>query len=125
MLKDGGGVNVNVDSIHGEQCVEWMPVKLPWTASRPQGVALEYAPEVRANAIAPGEVPVERTAAAFENSQVVDIWFPYLPIGDIGTVQQVAEAAIPLCTNAWTNKSILISNPKFITPRINRLGPLI
>jgi glucose 1-dehydrogenase len=109
MLKDGGGVIVNVSSIHGEQSVEWMTAYAASKAaldSLTRGLALEYAPEVRVNAIAPGVVPVERTAAAFENPQVVDMWLPHLPTGDLGTVEQVAAATIPLCTNEWITGTI-------------------
>jgi glucose 1-dehydrogenase len=109
MLKDGGGVIVNVSSIHGEQSVEWMTAYAASKAaldSLTRGLALEYAPEVRVNAIAPGVVPVERTAAAFVNPQVVDMWLPHLPAGDLGTVEQVAEATIPLCTNQWITGTI-------------------
>jgi glucose 1-dehydrogenase len=109
MVKDGGGVIINVSSIHGEQSVEWMTAYAASKAaldSLTRGLALEYAPEVRVNAIAPGVVPVERTAAAFENPQVVDLWVPHLPAGALGTVQQVAEATIPLCTNEWITGTI-------------------
>ena len=109
MLKDGGGVIINVSSIHGEQSVEWMTAYAASKAaldSLTRGLAMEYAPEVRVNAIAPGVVPVERTAAAFDNPQVIDMWLPHLPAGDLGTVQQVAEATIPLCTNAWITGTI-------------------
>jgi glucose 1-dehydrogenase len=110
MLKDdGGGVIVNVSSIHGEQSVEWMTAYAASKAaldSLTRGLALEYAPEVRVNAIAPGVVPVERTAAAFDNPQVVDMWLPHLPTGDLGTVEQVAEATLPLCTNEWITGTI-------------------
>ena len=109
MLKNGGGVIVNVSSIHGGQSVEWMTAYAASKAaldSLTRGLALQYEPEVRANAIAPGVVPVERTAAAFENPQVVDMWLPHLPTRNLGTVERVAEATIPLCTNDWITGAI-------------------
>jgi glucose 1-dehydrogenase len=108
MLKEGG-VIVNVSSIHGEQSVEWMTAYAASKAaldSLTKSLALEYAPDVRVNAIAPGVVPVERTAAAFENQNVVDMWQPHLPTQNFGTVEQVAEATIPLCTNEWITGTI-------------------
>jgi glucose 1-dehydrogenase len=107
MLK--GAVIVNVSSIHGEQSVEWMTAYAASKAaldSITKGLALEYAPEVRVNAIAPGVVPVERTAAAFEDQNVVDMWLPHVPTRKLGTVAQVAEATISLCTNEWITGTI-------------------
>jgi len=65
-----------------------------------RGLALEYVPDsVRVDAIAPGVVPVERTAAAFEDPDVVNTWLPHLPVDRLGDVESIVEATIPLCTN--------------------------
>lgn len=105
-----GGVIVNVSSIHGERSVEWMTAYAASKAaldSLTRGLALEYASDhVRVNAIAPGVVPVERTAAAFEDPNVVNMWLPHLPVGRLGDVESIANATIPLCTNKWVSGTI-------------------
>lgn len=109
-MLNGGGVIVNVSSIHGERSVEYM---VAYAASKAaldtltRGLALEYASDdIRVNAIAPGVVPVERTAAAFDDPNVVDMWLPHLPVRKLGTVEQVAEATVPLCTNEWITGTV-------------------
>ena len=105
-----GGVIINVSSIHGERSVEYM---VAYAASKAaldcltRGLALEYASDnIRVNAIAPGVVPVERTAAAFKDQNVVDMWLPHLPVKKLGTVEQVADATIPLCSNEWITGTV-------------------
>eukprot|EP00977_Amphora_coffeiformis_P017897 scaffold6007_cov183-Amphora_coffeaeformis.AAC.21 len=101
----GGGVILNVSSIHGERSVEYM---VAYAASKAaldcltRGLALEYATDgIRVNGIAPGVVPVERTAQVFHDPKVVDMWTQHLPTGKVGSVEEVAQATIPLCTNEW------------------------
>lgn len=52
------------------------------------------------------QVPVERTADAFKNPAVVDMWLPHMPLNKLGTVEQVANATIPLLTNEWITGAI-------------------
>ena len=105
-----GGVIINVSSIHGEQSVEFMTAYAASKAaldSLTRGLALEYAPDkVRVNAIAPGVVPVERTAAAFEDPNVVNMWLPHLPVDRLGDVESIADATIPLITNEWVTGTV-------------------
>jgi glucose 1-dehydrogenase len=71
------------------------------------GLALEYACDnVRVNVIAPGVVPVERTAEAFRNPNVVNMWLPHLPTNKLGTVEEVGDATIALLTNEWITSTI-------------------
>jgi glucose 1-dehydrogenase len=105
-----GGVIVMVSSIHGARSVEYMSAYAASKAaldSLTRGLALEYAPDrIRVNGIAPGVVPVERTADAFANSEVVDMWRKHLPVDRVGSVEEVAEATLTLLTNAWITGTI-------------------
>lgn len=77
-------------------------------SSLTRGLACEYACDgIRVNSIAPGVVPVERTEQAFSDPNVVDMWTPHLPVGRLGTVEDIAEAALMLATNEWMTGSVL------------------
>lgn len=110
MKNDDGGVIINVSSIHGERSVEFMTAYAASKAaldSLTRGLALEYAPDkVRVNAIAPGVVPVERTATAFADPNVVNMWLPHLPVDRLGNVESIADATIPLITNDWVTGTV-------------------
>ena len=106
-----GGVIINVSSIHGSRSVEWMTAYAASKAaldSLTRGLALEYAPDgVRVNAIAPGIVPVERTAEVLRTKEAQDMWTPHLPVGRMGSVEEIGEATVQLCTNEWMTGTIL------------------
>jgi glucose 1-dehydrogenase len=108
---NGGGVIINVSSIHGEKSNEYMGA---YAASKSaldsltRTMAIEFAPHnVRVNAISPGVVPVERTAQAFQDPAIRGAWEERMPLGRVGTVEQVAQACIPLIENEWITGSIL------------------
>jgi len=92
-----GGVIINNTSIHGSRSVEFMTAYAASKAaldSLTRGLACEFATDgVRVNAIAPGVVPVERTAQAFSDPKVTDMWLPHLPIGRLGRIE-VRKAGI-------------------------------
>jgi len=105
-----GGVILNVSSIHGEKSNEYVG---PYAVSKSaldaltRAMALEYASyNIRVNAIAPGVVPVERTAAAFAQATVADPWLSRIPLNRLGTVEQVAAACLPLLTNDWLTGAV-------------------
>lgn len=106
-----GGVIINNTSIHGSRSVEYMTAYAATKAaldSLTRGLACEYAVDgVRVNAIAPGVVPVERTAAPFSDPNVVDMWTPHLPVGRLGTVEDIAQATLVLATNEWMSGTVL------------------
>jgi len=106
-----GGVIVNVSSIHGSRSVEWMTAYAASKAaldSLTRGLALEYAVDgVRVNAVAPGIVPVERTVAALSDPAAQELWTPHLPVGRMGTVEEIGEATVQLCVNEWMSGTIL------------------
>ncbi|KAL9189048.1 hypothetical protein ACHAXT_011538 [Thalassiosira profunda] len=109
--KRKGGVIINNTSIHGSRSVEYMTAYAASKAaldSLTRGLACEYAADgVRVNAIAPGVVPVERTAEAFSNPDVVDMWTPHLPVGRLGTIEDIAQATVVLATNEWLSGTVL------------------
>ena len=109
--KRGSGVIINNTSIHGTRSVEYMTSYAATKAaleSLTRGLALEYAPDnIRVNAIAPGVVPVERTAAIFDRGGVSKMWKPHIPVGRLGTVEDIAHATLLLATNEWMTGTIL------------------
>ena len=108
---NSGGVIINVSSIHGSRSVEWMTAYAASKAaldSLTRGLALEFADDnVRVNAIAPGIVPVERTAAVLSTKEAQDMWTPHLPVGRMGSVEEIGEATVQLCTNQWMTGTVL------------------
>mmetsp|Transcript_22267 Transcript_22267/g.29288 ORF Transcript_22267/g.29288 Transcript_22267/m.29288 type:complete len:369 (-) Transcript_22267:80-1186(-) len=104
------GVIVNVSSIHGTQSVEYMVAYATSKAaldSLTRGLALEYAPDhIRVNAIAPGVVPVERTQSYFADPHTQHLWTPHLPTNRVGTIEEIADATLPLITNEWITGTI-------------------
>ena len=109
--KRKGGVIINNTSIHGTRSVEFMAAYAASKAaldSLTRSLACEYAPDgVRVNAIAPGVVPVERTAEVFADPKVTEMWTPHLPIGRLGAVDDIAHATLVLATNEWTTGTVL------------------
>ena len=106
-----GGVIINNTSVHASRSVEYMTAYAASKAaleSLTRGLACEYAPDdIRVNAIAPGVVPVERTAELFSDEGVVDMWTPRIPLGRLGTVEDVAHATLLLVTNEWMTGTVL------------------
>ena len=88
---------INNTSIHGTLSVEYMSLYAMTKAgldSLTATLACELAPlGIRVNAIAPGVVPVERTAAVFAKPETQGMWLPHLPAGRLGTVEDCASLA--------------------------------
>lgn len=105
-----GGVIINVSSIHGQRSVEYMGAYAASKAgldSLTRALALEWAGDkIRVNAVAPGVVPVERTAKTFEDPVLSQRWLEHLPLKKLGSVEEVAEAVVPLITNEWVTGTI-------------------
>lgn len=110
MQEGDGGVIINVSSIHGERSNEFMGAYAASKAgldSLTRTLALEWAEyNIRVNAVAPGVVPVEKTEAAFQDSQMAQGWLTHLPLNKLGTVEEVADAVVPLITNDWATGAI-------------------
>lgn len=109
--QSNGGVIINVSSIHGSISVEYMTAYAASKAGLDRltaGLASEWANDnVRVNAVAPGVVPVERTAEAMAKKEVQDLWRPHLPVGRMGTVEEIAHSVVYLCENEWSTGTIL------------------
>jgi glucose 1-dehydrogenase len=105
-----GGVIINVSSIHGENSNEYMAAYAASKAALDaltKTTAMEFAPyNIRVNAIAPGVVPVERTAKVFDDPAVMKGWTDNIPVNRVGTVEDVAKATVPLITNEWITGTI-------------------
>lgn len=109
MKKNKHGVIINVSSIHGERSNEYMGAYAATKAaldSLTRTMAVEFAPFVRVNAIAPGVVPVERTYKVFQNQSIREGWEERTALKALGTVEQIADACIPLIENEWITGTI-------------------
>jgi len=109
--EEKGGVIINVSSIHASISVEWMTAYAASKAGLDRltaGLASEWAQDnIRVNAVAPGVVPVERTEVIMAKKEVQDLWLPHLPVGRMGSVEEVAHSVVYLCENEWTTGTIL------------------
>uniref|UniRef100_A0A7S2XWS6 Glucose 1-dehydrogenase n=1 Tax=Fibrocapsa japonica TaxID=94617 RepID=A0A7S2XWS6_9STRA len=106
----GGSIIMN-SSIHGSTSVEWMTAYAASKAALDhltRGLSNEWARDgVRVNAVAPGVVPVERTEAILNQPEAQKLWLPHLPVGRMGTVEDIAEAVLYICSADWMSGSIL------------------
>lgn len=106
-----GGCIINVSSIHGSISVEYMTAYAVSKAALDhltRGLSNEWARDgVRVSAVAPGVVPVERTAAVLAEPASQSLWRPHLPVGRMGTVDDIADAVVHLCRSEWTTGSVL------------------
>lgn len=100
------GCIVMMSSVHGQRSVEWMSAYAASKAaldSLTRSLSVEWAP-IRVVGVAPGPVPVERTAARMMTDEVQDLWRPHLPLGTMGHVDQIADATLWLIesqASAW------------------------
>lgn len=101
MIKTGGGVIVNISSLaaHGS-----MDCLVPYCASKggmtllTKSMAVELAPQnIRVNAIAPGTIDIERNRRTDPNYP--DNWEPFVPMGRVGTVDDIAKPVVFLCSD--------------------------
>ncbi len=97
-----GGAILHNTSIHGHRSTSWFSA---YAASKAglealmQVQALEWAGYgIRVNALAPGVVPVERTAEALEASR--EEFMAHIPLGRFGVVEDIAVLAAYLCSPA-------------------------
>lgn len=105
------GIILNVGSIHGDRSNEYMGAYAASKAaleSLTRTMAIEYASRgIRANLIAPGIVPVERTQQFFsKNPEALKGWTNMIPVRRAGSVEEVAKACLPLIENEWITGTI-------------------
>lgn len=113
MLKQGGGVIVNMSSVAGSVGFPGLPA---YVASK-HGVigitrtaALEYAAKgIRVNAICPGVIRTEMVERVTGGDPEIEKQFTALePIGRMGNPEEVAEAVVWLCSS---ESSFVIGHP--------------
>jgi NAD(P)-dependent dehydrogenase (short-subunit alcohol dehydrogenase family) len=114
MLVRGSGAIVNLASMYGKRAV---PNRAPYVASKfavvglTEALAVEWAPHVRVNALAPGYTDTE----LFRRNQArgatdVDALIARTPLGRLGRPEEIAEAALYLASDeaAWITGHTLV-----------------
>lgn len=113
MLNSGGGAIVNTASVGG---VIANPNMAPYCASKhavvglTRSAALDYARQgIRVNAICPGLVRTNMTAAWFEDPAFMDAFTAASPIGRAAEPDEIAGMVLHLCSDAasFTNGAII------------------
>jgi NAD(P)-dependent dehydrogenase (short-subunit alcohol dehydrogenase family) len=105
MLARGGGAIVNVSSVAG---LTGYPGQSGYIAAKhgviglTRTVALEYGAQgIRVNAICPGTTRTPMTAGALDHfPEVAERLVSSHPIGRVASAEEIAEAAVWLCTDA-------------------------
>ncbi|WP_299269584.1 SDR family NAD(P)-dependent oxidoreductase [Halorientalis sp.] len=97
------GCVINVASVGG---VVALPYQLPYTASKhamvgmTKGLAVEWAPDIRVNALAPGYVKTEFTAGVRENQDIHDDILETIPADRFADPEEIANIAVYLASDA-------------------------
>jgi len=105
MIAQGGGVIVNMASVAG---LRGLPFQSPYSASKhaiiglSKTAAAEYAGKgIRINALCPGFIDTGLTKHVIgKKPHLEDKYKSLIPMGRFGTAQEVAEAAVWLCSDA-------------------------
>ena len=106
MRRQGGGVILNVGSISG--IVSNIPQnQVAYNSSKAavhmmtKSLASEVASEnIRVNAVAPGYIETDLSRGGIENPDWFPIWRSMTPMGRVGQPEEVAAAALFLCSPA-------------------------
>jgi NAD(P)-dependent dehydrogenase (short-subunit alcohol dehydrogenase family) len=106
MRRQGGGVILNVGSISG--IVSNIPQnQVAYNSSKAavhmmtKSLASEVAGEnIRVNAVAPGYIETDLSRGGIENPEWFPIWRGMTPMGRVGRTEEVAAAALFLCSDA-------------------------
>ena len=107
MLKTGGGAIVNIATVHTLAC---MPGAAPYDAAKwgmiglTKSLATEFASRnIRVNALSPGLIDTaiwgDIMAAAPSPQAAVDYWKTNIPMGRVGTSEEIARAAMFLASD--------------------------
>ena len=100
---DETGTVVNVASVGG---VVALPYQTPYTASKhaivgmTKSMAVEWAPDIRVNALAPGYVKTEFTKGVRENDSIREDILDTIPVDRFAEPEEVASAAVYLASDA-------------------------
>lgn len=99
------GVVVNVASVGG---VLGLPYQTPYSASKhamvgmTRTLAIEWAPDIRVNALAPGYVKTEFTKGVRENESIHEDLLAEIPQNRFADPEEIAGAAVYLASDAAT-----------------------
>ena len=104
-IDEGGetGAVVNVSSVGG---VVGLPYQVPYSASKhamvgmTRTLAVEWAPDVRVNALAPGYVKTEFTKGVRENESIREDLLSEIPQDRFAEPEEIAGAAVYLASDA-------------------------
>lgn len=106
MRANGGGAILNIGSISGMAANQPFAMSA-YAASKAavhmmtRSLASECAKDrIRVNCIAPGYVATQMTSACLANEKVAAVWMEDTPLGHPGTPEDIAAAALYLCSPA-------------------------
>lgn len=123
MQKQGGGVILNIGSISAMISNVPQP-QSAYNASKAAvhqftvSLASDHAVDnIRANAIAPGYIITDMTQGGLDNPEMAPIWNNMTPMGRAGDVDEIAGAALFLCTDAssYCTGTILVADGGYTT----------
>ena len=102
LLKDGGGSVINVASVSG---LVGLPRQHPYVSSKhgliglTKSLALDWAPDVRVNAIAPGYVVTDLTEPILDNDELYESIIDRTPIDRFAEPEEIAGPAVFLASD--------------------------
>jgi len=102
IIESGGGAIVNLSSASGLRPTRG---EAPYAAAQAgtvaltRSAALEYAPEIRVNAVAPGFIDTPLTRPAVEATDTRTELEAHTPLGRLGTAEEVADVIAFLCSD--------------------------
>ncbi len=110
-MREGGGVVINVASIGGiqpEPGIGWYNVSKAALIALTRQLAIELAPGVRVNAVAPGLVRTEFARTLWEDKE--ELLNATIPLGRIGEPDDVAGAVLALASDlsGWVTGQTLV-----------------
>ncbi|MFB6254385.1 MAG: SDR family NAD(P)-dependent oxidoreductase [Halobacteriaceae archaeon] len=100
---DETGVILNVASVGG---LRGMPYQTAYSASKhgligmTKSLAVEWAPDIRVNALAPGYVDTQLTKPIQENESIYSTIIDQIPVDRFADPDEIAPAAVYLCSDA-------------------------
>lgn len=101
--RGGEGAIVNVASVGG---VVALPYQTPYTASKhamvdmTKSLAVEWAPDIRVDALAPGYVATKFTEGVRENESIYEDILEIIPQDRFADPEEIADSAVYLASDA-------------------------
>lgn len=123
MKKQKGGVILNIGSISG--IISNIPQRqVAYNASKAavhmmtKSLASDFADQnIRVNAIAPGYIRTEMTQGGIDDKEMFPVWRDMTPMGRVGEPEEIATAALFLCTPAssYVSGEVLVVDGAYLT----------